>query len=219
MLLAGRGRGGVSGARGGAARRAGTRRRIARAPRRARCFGSLAHAAGGSDGDRAPRSACRPRRLGAARRSCLALIRDGHGPRAFDTLLRYRSAVQAEFWRALRALSAFKAEAPVPIERAGAVLPSHARRSRPAEACTYRRLPVCKRTRAGMQSKRIRATPQSSPGLRAPEPQRTRAMLESARGPGAGIQTNPKRAGIGGEGADGARQNRKSGVMLRPRTG
>ena len=36
----------------------------------------------------------------------LALIRDGHGPRAFDTLLRYRGAVQAEFWRTLRALSA-----------------------------------------------------------------------------------------------------------------
>jgi len=41
-----------------------------------------------------------------------ALIRDGHGPRAFDTLSRYRGAVQAEFWRALRGLSALKAGEP-----------------------------------------------------------------------------------------------------------
>jgi hypothetical protein len=38
----------------------------------------------------------------------LALIRGGHGPRAFDTLSRYRGAVQVEFWRALRGLSALK---------------------------------------------------------------------------------------------------------------
>lgn len=31
----------------------------------------------------------------------LALIRDGHGARAFDTLLRYRSSSLKEFWQAL----------------------------------------------------------------------------------------------------------------------
>jgi hypothetical protein len=42
----------------------------------------------------------------------LALIRDGNGARAFDTLLRYRGAAQAEFSRALRLLKALQAEAP-----------------------------------------------------------------------------------------------------------
>ena len=41
----------------------------------------------------------------------LALIRDGNGARAFDTLLRYRGATQAEFSRALRLLKALQAEA------------------------------------------------------------------------------------------------------------
>jgi hypothetical protein len=41
----------------------------------------------------------------------LALIRDGNGARAFPTLLRYRGAAQAEFWRALRTLKALQAEA------------------------------------------------------------------------------------------------------------
>ena len=31
----------------------------------------------------------------------LALIRDGNGTRSFETLLRYRGAAMAEFWRAL----------------------------------------------------------------------------------------------------------------------
>jgi hypothetical protein len=41
----------------------------------------------------------------------LALIRDGNGPRSFETLLRYRGAAMAEFWRALRTLKALQAEA------------------------------------------------------------------------------------------------------------
>jgi hypothetical protein len=40
----------------------------------------------------------------------VALIRDGNGTRSFETLLRYRSAVMAEFWRALRTLKALQAE-------------------------------------------------------------------------------------------------------------
>ncbi|MGH6884729.1 MAG: hypothetical protein ACREGK_01475 [Geminicoccales bacterium] len=41
----------------------------------------------------------------------LALIRDGNGARAFDTLLRYRGTTLAELWRALRLLKALQAEA------------------------------------------------------------------------------------------------------------
>jgi hypothetical protein len=41
----------------------------------------------------------------------LALIRDCNGARAFPTLLRYRGAALAEFWRALTALKALQAEA------------------------------------------------------------------------------------------------------------
>jgi hypothetical protein len=40
----------------------------------------------------------------------LALIRDGNGPRSFETLLRYRGAAMAEFWRALHTLKALQAE-------------------------------------------------------------------------------------------------------------
>jgi hypothetical protein len=41
----------------------------------------------------------------------LALIRDCNGAGAFQMLLRYRGAAQAEFWRALRTLKALQAEA------------------------------------------------------------------------------------------------------------
>lgn len=53
----------------------------------------------------------------------LALIRDGNGGRAFPTLLRYRGAAEAEFWRALRTLKALQAEQAEatsrPVEEAG----------------------------------------------------------------------------------------------------
>ena len=41
----------------------------------------------------------------------MALIRDGNGTRSFETLMRYRSAAMAEFWRALKTLKALQAEA------------------------------------------------------------------------------------------------------------
>jgi hypothetical protein len=44
----------------------------------------------------------------------LALTRDGNGARAFDTLLRYRGAAQAEFSRTLRLLKTLQAEAAQP---------------------------------------------------------------------------------------------------------
>ena len=61
----------------------------------------------------------------------VALIRDGHGPRAFDTLLRYRGAVQAEFWRALRALYALQAGDPVPAALAAG--PARLAKPRPGQ--------------------------------------------------------------------------------------
>ena len=49
-------------------------------------------------------------RLARAASLGLALIRDGNGARSFETLLRYRGAAMAEFWRALRTLKALQAE-------------------------------------------------------------------------------------------------------------
>jgi hypothetical protein len=53
----------------------------------------------------------------------LALIRDGNGARAFDTLLRYRGGATAELWRALRALKALQAEPAAPPALAPRLLP------------------------------------------------------------------------------------------------
>jgi hypothetical protein len=59
---------------------------------------------GGQEAELFERHADRERNLG------LALIRDGNGARAFDTLLRYRGGTLAELWRALRTLKALQAE-------------------------------------------------------------------------------------------------------------
>ena len=48
----------------------------------------------------------------------MALIRDGNGTRSFETLLRYRSAAMAEFWRALKTLKALQAEPAAVLEQA-----------------------------------------------------------------------------------------------------
>jgi hypothetical protein len=52
-----------------------------------------------------------------------AVIRDGNGTRSFETLLRYRGAAMAEFWRALRTLKALQAEQ---AAEAGAALATQA---------------------------------------------------------------------------------------------
>jgi hypothetical protein len=54
----------------------------------------------------------------------LALIRDGNGTRSFETLLRYRGAAMAEFWRALRTLKALQAERAAQLEHAAATNPA-----------------------------------------------------------------------------------------------
>jgi hypothetical protein len=50
------------------------------------------------------------RSWGADANPGIAMIRDGNGSRSFETLLRYRGAAMAEFWRALRTLKALQAE-------------------------------------------------------------------------------------------------------------
>jgi hypothetical protein len=55
----------------------------------------------------------------------LALVRDGNGARAFETLLRYRGAAQAELTRTLRTLKALQAEAAT-IVRPGEDAAQHA---------------------------------------------------------------------------------------------
>jgi hypothetical protein len=56
----------------------------------------------------------------------LGLIRDGNGPRALETLVRYRGAVLTELFRGLGALRALQAEA---AGLAAADLPQPARRA------------------------------------------------------------------------------------------
>ena len=67
----------------------------------------------------------------------LALIRDGNGTRSFETLLRYRGAAMAEFWRALKTLKALQAEqaARQPAEAARAMA---APASRPGARVAHR---------------------------------------------------------------------------------
>ena len=63
----------------------------------------------------------------------IALIRDGNGTRSFETLLRYRGAAMAEFWRALRTLKALQAEqAALRDQPAGTMLALERRATKPA---------------------------------------------------------------------------------------
>ena len=62
----------------------------------------------------------------------LALIRDGNGARSFETLLRYRGAAMAEFWRALHTLKALQAEQAATDLRMAAPAPVRAYPLRPA---------------------------------------------------------------------------------------
>ena len=87
----------------------------------------------------------------AQRRLGLALIRDGNGTRSFETLLRYRGAAMAEFWRALRTLKALQAEQALGgrCRPGGAPDPARA-------AATARRSRATERTRARAGPTRIR---------------------------------------------------------------
>jgi hypothetical protein len=59
----------------------------------------------------------------------LALIRDGNCTRSFETLVRYRGAAMAEFWRALRTLKAFQPEHTARLVGATASAPAKKGRS------------------------------------------------------------------------------------------
>jgi hypothetical protein len=130
----------------------------------------------------------------------LALIRDSNGPRAFDTLLRYRGGTLAELWRALRTLKALQAEAAAHQEAAApAVLeaPAPALTARPDEP-EHRKNP-CDWERARTPTERsIEPSPAPArlphplppPGARAPggepiEPDRRRNPGESVPQPAA----------------------------------
>jgi hypothetical protein len=121
----------------------------------------------------------------------IALIRDGNGTRSFETLLRYRGAAMAEFWRALRTLKALQAEQALPVEQALETSPALAPHPlRPAA----RPSPAAERTRAhcrapaGIRSARAgqaRAAPCASPlrpgrrtNPRAPRPTPTGSRAE-----------------------------------------
>jgi hypothetical protein len=79
----------------------------------------------------------------------LALIRDGNGARSFETLLRYRGAAMAEFWRALRTLKALQAEQALETD---AALPAPSLRPAPRPRLADRARPN--------EPKRARARPQ-----------------------------------------------------------
>ena len=130
----------------------------------------------------------------------LALIRDGNGARAFDTLLRYRGAAQAEFARALRMLKALQAEAaqepaqqPAPPRRARTQLA--APEQAPLEALPNkpeaRRNPCETVSTAEDEAAAARGTPQAA---RTPEP--ATGDRASEHRPEAPSGSNPKPAGI-----------------------
>jgi hypothetical protein len=110
----------------------------------------------------------------------LALIRDGNGTRSFETLLRYRGAAMAEFWRALRTLKALQAEQAL---ETGPALEAHPKRRAARPPLVHR--------------------PQPDEPERAPEPRLEYVMTEPpARGrtlhePAAPWLPNEPRTGTG----------------------
>jgi hypothetical protein len=125
----------------------------------------------------------------------MALIRDGNGTRSFETLLRYRGAAMAEFWRALKTLKALQAE-----QAAGATMETSA--SRPAARVAHRPQPNEPERGAPLRLDYVMPDP-PVPGptlhepaapwlLDQPETGRRRAAGDSG-----GCRTNPKRARIG----------------------
>ena len=100
----------------------------------------------------------------------LALIRDGNGARSFETLLRYRGAAMAEFWRALRTLKALQAEQALADRVARHCRPAGARA--PARGAATARPPrATERTRAhcgtsvGIPSARAARVPRVDTGV------------------------------------------------------
>jgi len=106
----------------------------------------------------------------------LALIRDGRGGRAFDTLLRYRGGAAAELWRALRLLKALQAERlaaapPAPRERTPESLRPDAA---PIQA------PVAELAAAPLTLGRTRAPDRAAPRRNEPETRGNPDMLAAS---------------------------------------
>jgi hypothetical protein len=128
----------------------------------------------------------------------LALIRDGNGARSFETLLRYRGAAMAEFWRALRTLKALQAEqaATMPAGADSTIEPGRQHRLDALEARPPRRparAPVVQHSRpdeprtwlgtpAAIRPERaIHRRPHPAQARRAVAAERTRALPHPAR--------------------------------------
>jgi hypothetical protein len=138
----------------------------------------------------------------------LALIRDANGPRAFETLLRYRGALLAELLRSLRALKALQSEArkapPARAETApGCQAPAPRNEADPSPVLIFESGRTRERTAAAPANPRPArsATPTSPPTEDAktevptnePEP-RTKPALQpsgTARQPGIGRLGKP----------------------------
>jgi hypothetical protein len=98
----------------------------------------------------------------------VALIRDGNGTRSFETLLRYRGAAMAEFWRALRTLKALQAERAVAPEMSAG---GHSAAERTAPTAAARIAPRPMRDHAASRRKPDESRQQAQPD----EPKRAAA--------------------------------------------
>jgi hypothetical protein len=114
----------------------------------------------------------------------VALIRDGNGCRSFETLLRYRGAAMAEFWRALKTLKALQAEQANPVERATR-WPGLGRTRRPRTR---------RRPRHGRRSSIARDQANPSAGFNTLSPRLPRAVTPCTSPPPPGCRTNPSPA-------------------------
>ena len=122
----------------------------------------------------------------------LALIRDGNATRSFDTLMRYRGAAMAEFWRALKTLKALQAE-----QAAGATMETSA--SRPAARVAHRPEPNEPERGAPPRLDYVMPDPPvPGPTLHEPAapwlPEQPETGRRRAAGDSGGCRTNPKRA-------------------------
>jgi hypothetical protein len=127
----------------------------------------------------------------------LVLTRDGHGARAFPTLLRYRGTAMAEFMRCLRALKALQAEKAAVIEL------SADRHSQPARTAPTSLAQTSARPRPDQPAPRRNPSeprPKANPDEPQPPPNSTRPEgVESCPSPRLpGILTNPTPAGVCG---------------------
>ena len=108
----------------------------------------------------------------------LALIRDANGPRAFDTLLRYRGTVLAELLRSLRALKALQTEEAKARAAAAKAVPPD---PEPAPVLVF----PPKQTREAIASARPNEPePRGNPALSPVVPTTSGTMAETDRGAG-----------------------------------